>query len=86
MSESLELLATLMTVAAPIIAIVFIVQFFKYRTEVKKRDLTKSDALDKRVMEEMRATIERLNERMQTVERIITDGKYHLVNDIDDLK
>lgn len=86
MSETTELLLTLLAVGAPIFVIVFIVQFFKYRTELVKRELKRKSELDGEAMAQMRATIASLTERMKTVEKIITDGKYDLGREIDDLK
>lgn len=64
-----------------IVAIVFAAGTYDKYLKAKKEEQTKDPALD-----ESLAKIERLEERIRVLERIVTENKYDLSSEIDRLK
>lgn len=82
----LELLLVMVAVGSPIFIVVFIIQYFKYRTEIRSQLSELKQELDVRSSEELHADISDLKERVQSLEKIVTNGKYELLRDIERLE
>jgi len=85
MGTSLQLFGVMMAVMAPIIMIVFISEYFKY----KKATSEKLARLNKEVHEnssrELEQEIATLRERVQVLEEIVTDRRFDLERKISGL-
>lgn len=86
MSESLELLLIMVAVSSPILLIVFIVTYFRYKAKVNDRLATIKQQVDTQATEELRREVDQLKERTRVLEEIVTDGKYELLRDFQSIQ
>lgn len=81
MAESLELFFIMMAVMSPVVLIVLIKQYFRYRSEVNARLAVESE-----VTTELKREVALLRERLQAVETIVTDARFDLIRDINTIR
>lgn len=77
MSAFVELLPIILVVSSPVLIIVFVVHYFRYRAEVAQRIRTTVRDADVE-NEELRREIKGLRERIEVLEAIVTDQRYDL--------
>ncbi|MEX1197477.1 MAG: hypothetical protein WEB57_06430 [Pseudohongiellaceae bacterium] len=81
MADTLELFFVMLAVASPVVLIVLIKQYFRYRSEVNARL-----AADDRVTVELKQEVALLRERLQAVETIVTDARFDLLKDLNTIR
>ena len=78
MSNALVLFAVMMAIMGPIIIIVFISEYFKYKKATNLRIATLNKELQENSTDELEKEVADLTERIKVLERIVTDGRYDL--------
>jgi cell division protein FtsB len=77
MGAFLEIFPIILAVSSPVLIIVFVVHYFRYRSEVAQRIRTTARDAEAE-NEELRRQIKGLRERVEVLEAIVTDKKYDL--------
>lgn len=77
-----ELLLLMLAIGSPIIVIVFIVQYFRYKADVNARLAELQLDIDSKATKELQDEVARLKERLNTVEMIVTDTNYELLQNL----
>lgn len=77
-----ELLLLMLAIGSPIIVIVFIVQYFRYKADVNARLAELQLDIDGKATKELQDEVARLKERLNTVEMIVTDTNYELLQNL----
>ena len=72
-----ELFFVMLVVSAPFLVAVFVVHYFRYRSEAA-RVAAAGAKRDQAEDAELRQRVERLQERVEVLEAIVTDSKYDL--------
>lgn len=78
MREFWEVFSVMIAVSSPVLIIVFVVQYFRYRSVAARRV---SETAQRRADEdsaELKRQIETLKQRIEVLETIVTDRKYEL--------
>ena len=78
MGSALTLFAVMMAIMGPIIIIVFISEYFKYKKATNARIATLNKEVAENSTEDLEKEVEQLKERIQVLESIVTDGRYDL--------
>lgn len=72
-----ELLFVVLTVSAPVLIGIFVVHYFRFRAETARLAAAASDKAEEDDAE-LRQQVDRLRERIEVLEAIVTDTKYDL--------
>ncbi len=78
-------LLVVLTICSPILIAILISKYFKHRTEVRTQFEAIKQELEKNKSDQSQAEIKGLRERIEVLERIVTDPKSNLRREIDDL-
>lgn len=78
MGESLELLVVMLAVGSPVIIIVFINRYFKYRTDMTARMTELKNQIDASSSDQLTRDVARLTERINVLESIVTERGYRI--------
>jgi len=74
MSDFLDLFGVMMTVMLPVSLIVFITEYFKYKKSTESQLGTLRKEIDLNLTKELQDEVVRLQERIEVLERIVTDS------------
>ena len=78
MGASLQLFGVMMAVMAPIILIVFISEYFKYKKATSEKLARLNKEVHENSTKELEQEVEILRERIQVLEEIVTDRRFDL--------
>ena len=78
MSDFLDLFGVMMTVMLPVSLIVFITEYFKYKKSTESQLGTLRKEIDLNLTKELQDEVVRLQERIEVLERIVTDSSYEV--------
>ncbi|MFT7472053.1 MAG: hypothetical protein ACI8XU_001950 [Kiritimatiellia bacterium] len=85
MYEVLEVFGKLMAVMLPVSLIVFITEYFKYKRSTASQLDTLRKEMDLNSTKELQDGVVRLKERIEVLERIVTDSSYEVERKIQSL-
>ena len=85
MYEVLEVFGKLMAVMLPVSLIVFITEYFKYKRSTASQLDTLLKEMDLNSTKELQDEVVRLKERIEVLERIVTDSYYEVERKIQSL-
>jgi hypothetical protein len=85
MSDFLDLFGVMMAVMLPVSLIVFITEYFKYKKSTESRLGTLRKEIDLNSTKELQDEVVRLKERIEVLERIVTDSSYEVERKIQSL-
>jgi hypothetical protein len=85
MSDFLELFGVMMAVMLPVSLIVFITEYFKYKKSTESQLGTLRKEIDLNSTKELQDEVVRLKERIEVLERIVTDSSYEVERKIQSL-
>tara|TARA_B110000240_G_scaffold77822_1_gene88725 strand:+ start:1243 stop:1500 length:258 start_codon:yes stop_codon:yes gene_type:complete len=78
MSDFLDLFGVMMTVMLPVSLIVFITEYFKYKKSTESQLGTLRKEIDLNSTKELQDEVVRLKEKIEVLERIVTDSSYEV--------
>ena len=81
----LELFGVMMAVMLPVSLIVFITEYFKYKKSTESKLGTLRKEMDLNSTKELQDEVVRLKERVEVLERIVTDNSYEVERKIQSL-
>ena len=76
MSDFLDLFGVMMAVMLPVSLIVFITEYFKYKKSTESQLGTLRKEIDLNSTKELQDEVVRLKEKIEVLERIVTDSSY----------
>ncbi len=85
MYDVLEVFGKLMAVMLPVSLIVFITEYFKYKRSTASQLDTLRKEMDLNSTKELQDEVVRLKERVEVLERIVTDSSYEVERKIQSL-
>ncbi|MFT4817531.1 MAG: hypothetical protein ACJA1Q_003174 [Pseudohongiellaceae bacterium] len=85
MSDFLDLFGVMMAVMLPVSLIVFIIEYFKYKKSTESQLGTLRKEIDLNSTKELQDEVVRLKERIEVLERIVTDSSYEVERKIQSL-
>jgi len=85
MSDFLDLFGVMMAVMLPVSLIVFITEYFKYKKSTESQLGTLRKEMDRNSTKELQDEVVRLKERVEVLERIVTDNSYEVERKIQSL-
>ncbi|MDA0280730.1 MAG: hypothetical protein O3C29_09920 [Proteobacteria bacterium] len=85
MSDFLDLFGVMMAVMLPVSLIVFITEYFKYKKSTESQLGTLRKEIDLNSTKELQDEVVRLKERIEVLERIVTDSSYEVERKIQSL-
>jgi hypothetical protein len=85
MSDFLELFGVMMAVMLPVSLIVFITEYFKYKKSTESQLGTLRKEMDLNSTKELQDEVVLLRERVEVLERIVTDSSYEVERKIQSL-
>jgi len=85
MSDFLDLFGVVMAVMLPVSLIVFITEYFKYKKSTESQLGTLRKEMDLNSTKELQDDVVRLKERVEVLERIVTDSSYEVERKIQSL-
>ena len=85
MSDFLDLFGVMMAVMLPVSLIVFITEYFKYKKSTESQLGTLRKEMDLNSTKELQDGVVRLKERIEVLERIVTDSSYEVERKIQSL-
>ena len=85
MSDVLELFGVMMAVMLPVSLIVFITEYFKYKKSTESRIGKLRKEMDLNSTQELQDEVARLRERIEVLEKIVTDNSYEVDRKIQNL-
>jgi len=85
MSEVLELFGVMMAIMLPVSLIVFITEYFKYKKSTQSQIGKLRKEMDLNSTQELQNEVVRLRERIEVLERIVTDNSYEVDRKIQSL-
>ena len=80
-----ELFLVMIALTSPILIIIFVRNYFNYKSEVNQKILVLQKASDTNAVITMQERVELLVERVIVLEKIVTDNKFDLRNEINQL-
>ena len=81
----LELFGVMMAVMLPVSLLVFITEYFKYKKSTESKLGTLRKEMDLNSTKELQDEVVRLKERVEVLERIVTDNSYEVERKIQSL-
>lgn len=78
MNAALQIFAIMMAVMGPVIVLVFIVEYFKYKKSTNQQLRKLEKELENNSTDEIGKELTLLKERVIVLERIVTDQNYEL--------
>ena len=78
MLQLTNLFLVMMSVMSPVIVIVFITQYFKYKKQTSAKIEEMRQKLNENPNKELEKEVAVLEDRIQVLERIVTDSRYDL--------
>jgi|TARA_B110000908_G_C10011652_1_gene338834 hypothetical protein len=78
MSDFLDLFGVMMAVMLPVSLIVFITEYFKYKKSTESQLGTLRKEIDLNSTKELQDEVVRLKEKIEVLERIVTDSSYEV--------
>ena len=85
MSDFLDLFGVMMAVMLPVSLIVFITEYFKYKKSTESQLGTLRKEIDLNSTKELQDEVVRLKEKIEVLERIVTDSSYEVEKKIQSL-
>ena len=85
MSDFLDLFGVMMAVMLPVSLIVFITEYFKYKKSTESQLGTLRKEMDLNSTKELQDEVVRLKEKIEVLERIVTDSSYEVERKIQSL-
>ena len=85
MSDILELFGVMMAIMLPVSLIVFITEYFKYKKSTESRLGKLRKEMDLNSTKELQDEVVLLRERVEVLERIVTDNSYEVDRKIQSL-
>ena len=85
MSDFLDLFGVMMAVMLPVSLIVFITEYFKYKKSTESQLGTLRKEIDLNSTKELQDEVVRLQERIEVLERIVTDSSNEVERKIQSL-
>ena len=85
MSDFLDLFGVMMAVMLPVSLIVFITEYFKYKKSTESQLGTLRKEIDLNSTKELQDEVVRLKEKIEVLERIVTDSSYEVERKIQSL-
>ena len=85
MSDFLDLFGVMMAVMLPVSLIVFITEYFKYKKSTESQLGTLRKEMDLNSTKELQDEVVRLKEKIEVLERIVTDSSYEVEKKIQSL-
>ncbi|PCI79442.1 MAG: hypothetical protein COB20_04815 [SAR86 cluster bacterium] len=85
MSDFLDLFGVMMAVMLPVSLIVFITEYFKYKKSTESQLGTLRKEMDLNSTKELQDEVVLLRERVEVLERIVTDSSYEVERKIQGL-
>ena len=85
MSDILELFGVMMAIMLPVSLIVFITEYFKYKKSTESRLGKLRKEMDLNSTKELQDEVILLRERVEVLERIVTDNSYEVDRKIQSL-
>lgn len=85
MYEVLELFGVMMAVMLPVSLLVFITEYFKYKKSTESQLGTLRKEMDLNSTKELQDEVLLLRERVEVLERIVTDNSYEVERKIQSL-
>lgn len=85
MSEFLELFGVMMAIMLPVSLIVFITEYFKYKKNTQSQIGKLRKEMDLNSTQELQKEVLLLRERIEVLERIVTDNTYEVDRKIQSL-
>ena len=73
-----DFLLVVLTISSPILVIVFISRYFKYKSETQQQLLEMNEKIERINNKQLESQVSILQERVETLERIVTDESYEL--------
>jgi hypothetical protein len=80
-----ELFLVMIALTSPILIIIFVRNYFNYKSEVNQKILVLQKDSDTNAVITMQERVELLVERVIVLEKIVTDNKFDLRNEINQL-
>lgn len=80
-----ELFLVMIALTSPILIIIFVRNYFNYKSEVNQKILVLQKDSDTNAVITMQERVELLIERVIVLEKIVTDNKFDLRNEINQL-
>lgn len=80
-----ELFLVMMALTSPILIIIFVRNYFNYKSEVNQKILALQKESDTDALIYMQKKVDMLIKRVIVLERIVTDGKFDLSHEINQL-
>lgn len=78
MNAVLQLFGVMMAVMLPVSLIVFITEYFKYKKSTNAQLGTLRKEMDLNSTEELQDEVAKMKERIEVLERIVTDNSYEV--------
>jgi len=78
MADVLELFGVMMAVMLPVSLIVFITEYFKYKKSTESQLGTLRKEMDLNSTKELQDEVLRMRERIEVLEKIVTDNSYEV--------
>ena len=85
MSGAMQLFAIMMAIMGPVIVLVFIIQYFKYKQSTNQHLRKLEKELADNSTDDLERELAQLKERVVVLERIVTDQNYELERKIGNL-
>ncbi len=83
---ALNLALILLACTMPVLAIIAVAKFFKYKEQTAHHLHNLRTEIDLASKTELKREVQELRERVQVLEAIITDSKYNLMQEFDNLE
>ncbi|GJM12933.1 MAG: hypothetical protein DHS20C12_13360 [Pseudohongiella sp.] len=85
MYQVLQLFGVMMAVMLPVSLFVFIIQYFKYKKSTDARLSKLNKEMESNSTKELREEVARMRERIEVLEKIVTDNSYEVERKIQSL-
>ncbi|AEP29087.1 hypothetical protein [Brumicola nitratireducens] len=80
-----ELFLVMLALTSPILIIIFVRNYFNYKSEVNQKILALQKDTDTEAVNSMQKRVEQLAKRVIVLEKIVTDSKFELGQEISQL-
>ncbi|MBB1294770.1 hypothetical protein H5200_22670 [Pseudoalteromonas sp. SG43-7] len=80
-----ELFLVMLALTSPILIIIFVRNYFNYKSEVNQKILALQKDTDTEAVNNMQKRVEQLAKRVIVLEKIVTDSKFELGQEISQL-
>jgi len=73
----------MLAASSPVLAIVFIIQYFKYKARLNAVQASFETSATLESLTDLELELNELRQRVQVLEAIVTDGKFELLHDLE---